>query len=71
MIRVPRFWRRFKHLMTVQDLLMRRKVLITVTDDEGNRHTSVEVVGKPMTDDFGLTPGRKYDMLGSQSNNFD
>ena len=50
MIRVPRFWRRFKHLMTVQDLLTRRKVLITVTDDEGNRHTSVEVVGKPMID---------------------
>jgi hypothetical protein len=40
---MPRWWRRFKYLMTYQDILMGRKVTYTQTID-GRQTMRVEVV---------------------------
>lgn len=44
MTRIPRFWRRFKRLLTVHDLMRGRKVVITTNLDDGGTHYSIERV---------------------------
>lgn len=61
MYRVPRFIRRFRRVMLFQDLMTGRRVLITTTDDEGNRHTSVEWVKFPIPP---LAPGGTMGLNG-------
>jgi len=42
--RIPKFWRRFKALMTMQDIIMERKVVVHTTLDDGTTHTNIEAV---------------------------
>lgn len=44
MTKLPRWWRRFKRLMTAQDLIMGRKVVVETHLDDGSTHYSIEAV---------------------------
>ena len=46
MTKLPKFWRKFKRLMTVQDLIMKRKVVVETHLDDGSKHYSIEAVKK-------------------------
>lgn len=43
MYRIPRFWLKFKRMMTVQDLLTGRKVVITALGKQ-----TIQIVDKPL-----------------------
>ena len=42
--KIPKFWRKFKRLMTVQDLIMKRKVVVETHLDDDSTHYSIERV---------------------------
>lgn len=45
---IPKWERRFRRSMLLQDLLKGRKVIKVVSDDDGIRHHYIEVVDKPI-----------------------
>lgn len=44
MYRIPRFWRRFRYMMTLQDIILGRKVTYIYTDWQGVQRMRVEAV---------------------------